>query len=251
MKLKSLIEYLDSYLRIGEIRDASWNGLQFEGNDEVRKILFAVDAGIETFEKAIDEKCDMVVVHHGLFWAMNDPCITGATKKRIDILYRNDISLYACHLPLDRHQVVGNNVQLLNLIGARVAGEFLSRDGKNLSYHGEFKPEVSIDLVEKKLSEGLKTSCTVLPFGRSVIRTVGVISGGGGRGDFEHAVAKGLDLFITGEATDFYHAVKDTEMNVIFAGHHATEILGVMALRGVVEKELGIESIFIDIPTGL
>ncbi len=251
MKLKSITEYLDSRLRIGEIRDASWNGLQFEGKDDVRKIMFAVDAGIETFERAVEEKCDMVIVHHGLFWAMNDPCIKGATKRRIDILHRNDISLYACHLPLDRHPVVGNNVQLLKLLGARVAGEFLSRDGKNLSYHGEFKPAVSIEHVEKKLSEGLSTSCKVLPFGRSRIRSVGVISGGGGRGDFEHAVAMGLDLFITGEATDFYHAVKDTEMNVIFAGHHATEILGVMALKGVVEKKLGVESIFVDIPTGL
>jgi len=40
-------------------------------------------------------------------------------------------------------------------------------------------------------------------------------------------------------------------MNVIFAGHHATETVGIKALSKVIEKKFMTETIFIDLPTGL
>jgi putative NIF3 family GTP cyclohydrolase 1 type 2 len=40
-------------------------------------------------------------------------------------------------------------------------------------------------------------------------------------------------------------------MNVIFAGHHATETLGLKALAEVVKRKFRIHCMFIDLPTGL
>ena len=40
-------------------------------------------------------------------------------------------------------------------------------------------------------------------------------------------------------------------MNVIFAGHHATETVGLKALSRVLEKKLKVQTTFIDLPTGL
>jgi len=77
-------------------------------------------AGIDTFKRAISEKADMVVVHHGHFWKSSDPSVSAWQKKRLNILFKNDISLYAAHLPLDRHKEVGNNALLLNLLGASI-----------------------------------------------------------------------------------------------------------------------------------
>ncbi|MBU0626659.1 Nif3-like dinuclear metal center hexameric protein [Patescibacteria group bacterium] len=60
------------------------------------------------FDKAIKEKLDLLIVHHGLFWGI-EQTITGLMYKRVSKLIKNDIALYACHLPLDAHPVVGNN----------------------------------------------------------------------------------------------------------------------------------------------
>ena len=108
-KLNDIVSFLNDFLKIEDIKDASWNGLQVEGASEVKKIAYAVSAGSEIFQKSVDEKADMIIVHHGQFWKGGDPRIIGWNKQRLDILRDNNISLYASHLPLDRHNEVGNN----------------------------------------------------------------------------------------------------------------------------------------------
>lgn len=251
VKLREIVEFLDDYLKINEIKDDSWNGLQVEGKDEVKKIVFAVDAGMNTFKKAVEEKADLVVVHHGHFWKEANPSVTNWGKERIDLLRKNDISLYACHLPLDRHGEVGNNAQLLKLISAEIKEEFYQHEGKNVGWTGEFKQAVSIKDVEKKLNSELKTKCTILPFGKKEIKTIAVCSGGGGYQAFFEALNKRVDLYLTGDSIEAYHSAKDAKLNVIFAGHHATETMGVKALSRVIKEKFGVETVFMDLPTGL
>ena len=105
--------------------------------------------------------------------------------------------------------------------------------------------------MEKQLNLQLQACCTVLPFGKDKCNTIAVCSGGGGYSGFFEALAKQVDLYLTGDTVEIYSTAKDAKLNVIFAGHHATEIVGVKALSKLVEQELGIETIFIDIPTGL
>ena len=250
-KLIRITEFLDKYLAIDDIDDTSWNGLQFEGRPEVKKIAFAVDAGVESFEIAARESVDMLVVHHGHFWSNHDPSIRGWTKARIDTLYESQISLYASHLPLDRHREVGNNVELIKLLGAKISGEFLLHKGKNIGWTGKFKKAVSVADIAQKLDSELNTECIVLPFGKEKIKTMAVCSGGGGYGGFYEALRAGVDLFLTGDAVEIYYTAKDSGMNVIFAGHHATETVGLKALSAVLRKRFKVETIFIDLPTGL
>ena len=250
-KLAKIVRFLDRFLEIENIKDSSWNGLQYEGKPNIKKVFFAADAGIETFGRGVDLNADLIVVHHGLFWKSMSPCLVASLKKRINVLSHHEISLYAAHLPLDRHRVVGNNAQLLKLLGAAIRGEFYEVDGKNVGWIGEFKRTVLLQTIEKKLTRHLNTQCTVLPFGKEHIKTVAVVSGGGGMSGFNEAVTAGVDLYLTGEISDVYHAAKDTSINVIFGGHHATETVGVMALSEVVKRKFKVETMFLDIPTGL
>lgn len=250
-KLTRITKFLDEYLDIGDIDDTCWNGLQFEGGPEVKKVAFAVDAGVNTFENADRESADMLVVHHGHFWTTHDPSIRGWTKQRIDYLYRSGISLYACHLPLDRHEEVGNNAELIRLLGARIRDEFLIHKGKNIGWTGEMKRAASMGDIAGKINAELNTVCTVLPFGKDKIKTMAVCSGGGGYGGFYEALRAGVDLYLTGDAVEIYYTAKDSGMNVIFAGHHATETLGLIALSKVIEKRFKLDTVFIDLPTGL
>ena len=251
VSLRRIVTFLDTYLDIDEIKDDSWNGLQVEGKSEVRKAVFAVDAGIDTFKRAIQENAELVVVHHGLFWRSGNPTLVDWTKERVNLLLRNGISLYASHLPLDKHREVGNNAQLLKLLGAQIKDEFGEYHGVNIGWIGELKPLVSLTEIEQRLNTELKTQCTILRFGKEKIETIAVCSGGGGHGRFLEALQKKVDLYVTGDSTEIYHAAKDAGFNVIFAGHHATETLGVKALSEVVTQKFKVEPLFLDIPTGL
>ena len=222
-QLKKVVYFLDQYLNIDDIKDTCWNGLQFEGRSEVKKIAFAVDASIETFEQAIQKRADLIVVHHGHFWHTQNPSMVGWAKERIGILFKHQTSLYACHLPLDRHRIVGNNAQLLKLLGANITNEFLLHKGRNIGWIGTIKRPVPLREIERKLNAELNTNCIVLPFGKERVKTVAVCSGGGGYGGFYEALNLGIDLYITGDAIEAYYSAKDSKMNVIFAGHHATE----------------------------
>jgi dinuclear metal center YbgI/SA1388 family protein len=251
VKRDAVVEFLDSYLDIAGFRDGSWNGLQLEGRDEVGRIMFAVDAGVETFERAVAERADMIVVHHGHFWSGVNPSVVGWCKRRLDILMRNDISLYAVHLPLDAHPVVGNNARLLGILGAKATGGFAEHHGRAISFTGELQTPAALDELTGRLETALDTHCRLLPFGPPTVRTVALVSGGGSMSDFTAALAMGVDLYLTGDATEIYHTARDGAMNVIFAGHHATETVGVKALGEVVAEEMGVETSFVDIRTGL
>ena len=250
-RLERISEFLDTYLSIDDIKDACWNGLQFQGREEVKRIIYCVDAGAEAFSKTSSMKGDMIVVHHGHFWKNLKPFFSGWAKKRLDILYRNNISLYACHLPLDRHREVGNNAQILKLLDAYITDEFMDHGGTNIGWVGKIDNGSDLGVIEQTLNESLETECRVLDFGPEKVETVAVCSGGGGYGGFYEAMDKGVDLYITGDTAEIFYTAKDAGINVIFAGHHCTEKIGLQALSNIVEQNFDVESGFLDLPTGL
>lgn len=250
-KLYRIVAFLDKYLATDEVNDDSWNGLQVEGKPDVLKIVFAVDAGVETFERALEAGADLIIVHHGHFWQKADPSYSSWRKTRLDLLIKNGISLYASHLPLDRHPEVGNNAQLLKVLGAKKKEEAFEHHGKNVGWVGEFSTPQSMDAITKKLERQLGARCVVLPFGKKKVKTLAVLTGGGDYTTFFEALGMGVDLYITGDPSEIYHVAKDAGFNVVFAGHHATETLGVKALAEVLKKKFKVETAFIDIPTGL
>ena len=251
IQLSRLTAYLNEYLNIKEMLDESWNGLQIQGKDEVTKIITGVTAGKDLFEKAIDEKADFIIVHHGQFWKRGNPSFAGWNKERMQLLTDNNISLYGVHLPLDAHKEVGNNAQLLKLIGADITKEFGTHHESAISWMGEFKKPTTVEEVEKTLNEKLPTECKTLPFGKKEIKTVAVCSGGGGYDTFFEALNENVDLYITGDSVEIYNNAKDAGMHVIFAGHHATERIGVQTLQKKLEEKFEVETQFIDIPTEL
>jgi dinuclear metal center YbgI/SA1388 family protein len=247
-----LSNFLTDYLKLEEApSDSSWNGLQFEGRDEVQKVAFAVDASLDSFMAATREDADFLIVHHGHFWNGSNPTYTGWAKKRLDYLYQHQLSLYAAHLPLDRHKEVGNNAQILKLLGAEITGEFMVRDGKNIGWIGTFTAPKPLAEIRTILVEKLVTSVKTLDFGKELVKTIAVCTGGGGYHGFMEALNTNVDLYISGDAVEIYSTAKDAEMNVIFAGHNTTETVGLLALEKVIQKKFKVETVFIDLPTGL
>lgn len=247
----AIVTFLDEQLPYGEFDDQSFNGLQVEGKEQVTKIVTGVSAGKELFARAAEAEADFIVVHHGHYWRYGTPSLTGWEKQRVDILLDHNMSLYASHLPLDKHAKFGNNALLLNLLNAEIVDDFLEHNRETSSYTGMIMRGKHLDEIVGILETSLKTKCITLPFGPAIVRTVAVVSGGGGYRAFAEAMDAGVDLFITGDTAEIYNDAKDSGTNVIFAGHHATERLGVKALGEVLQKTFEVRVEFIDVPTGL
>ncbi len=246
-----LVTFLDQFLCTNEIKDASWNGLQFEGAEQIERILFAVDAGIETFEAAKKERAQMVIVHHGIYWRPVNPSLNRWNKKRIACLYDSDISLYASHLPLDRHPEVGNNAQLIKMLGADKREGFMFVDGKNVSFIGEYAEPIPVEEFVRRVMEKINPESKIFTFGKEQISRFAVLSGGGGNAECTAAVEMGMDAYLTGDSTELYHLGQDAGMHLVFSGHHATERPGILALMKTVESRFDVETVFVDIDTKL
>ena len=244
-----LVDFLDSTLRRGEVPDYpnALNGLQVANRGTVSRIAVAVDASERAIARAAASGCDLLLVHHGLFWDGNQP-VTGRRYRKLRLLLDHDIALYAAHLPLDVHPDLGNNAQLLRALGIEPAGEFAPYQGTAVGRWGVL--EVMREVLVARLDELLGTRIRVVAGGPEVVRRVGVVTGGGGSaiGD---ALEAGLDTLITGEGA--HHTYFDAEeggLNVLFGGHYATETFGVRAVGALLGERFGLEWEFLDLPTG-
>ena len=250
MRLEELVDYLDGYLRIAEVPDYpnALNGLQVEGRDEVRRIGVAVDASEASIRAAAGRGCDVLIVHHGLFWDGNVP-VTGRRYRRLRLLIERGIALYSAHLPLDVHPEVGNNVVLARELGMMVEGTFGDYKGMPVGVWGRLA--LSREALAARLDEVLGGRVRLLPGGPERLERVGVLTGAGG-GMIADAIAAGLDALVTGEgAHHTYFDAIEGGINVYYGGHYATETWGVRALGAHLSERFGVPTEFIDLPTGL
>ncbi len=252
MKLESLLQYLDEYLEVGEVPDypTALNGLQVEGSAEIQRIAVAVDASEASIRAACDAGVDLLLVHHGLFWDGLQP-LTGRRFRRIRPLVEAGVALYSCHLPLDGHPEVGNAAVLARRLGLTVEGPFGSYRDHPIGWWGRYDEPMPREAFAETVARVVGTAPHRISGGPEEVRRVGVVTGGGGSFIGE-AAAAGLDTLVTGEASHHAHFdAVELGVNVLLAGHYATETFGVQALARHLEERFGLEWIFIDQPTGL
>lgn len=250
--LTQITDFLDRELSIADFPDSSLNGLQFEGTQDVKVIGAAVDAGHSVFTAAAQAKVDFLIVHHGLFWE-TPFCITGEMKEKFSTLFRSNINLYAAHLPLDAHPQYGNNFSLARMLFLESLKPCFAYRSKNIGCMGNNDKKQTLQDMTKTLKQlpGANPQMLMLNFGPAVPEVVGILSGSGA--DVLATCKKqGIDTLITGEPRQFaYHVAKEQKLNAIFAGHYATETLGVQELAKAVAKNFDLKWLFLDEPTGI
>ena len=247
--LNNLLAYLDDLLEPARYSDYCPNGLQVPGPDEVRMIVTGVSASAELFERAAEHDADLVLVHHGLFWNGAPLALSRAAKRRLQLLFDNDIALAAYHLPLDGHGVVGNNALIAEALGCSAHEPFALHKGVPIGRGARFD-DGGIGAGELVARVHELTGREPLAFldGPQRIESIGIVSGAGA--DYlADAVDAGHDAFITGEPAErvMTHA-REEGMNFIAAGHYATETFGVRKLGELLAESFGIEALFVDVP---
>jgi dinuclear metal center YbgI/SA1388 family protein len=253
MTVEELDAYFRSILPIEDLEksDSSLNGIQVgDKSREVEKIVFAVDACMRVFEAAQAAGGDCIVVHHGLFWGKPIP-ITDTHFSRVKYLIDHGTALYAVHLPLDMHPVFGNNAALARMLGLTGLEEFGRYKGFAIGLRGTLPEPMGMDEILRKIGLDRGDCLSILPFGPEKIASAAVISGGATH-EIAQAVDAGVDLYLTGEASHvMYHQALEGKINIIAGGHYNTEIVGVKLLAEKCFADTGIQTEFIDAPTGL
>jgi len=245
--LTTLVEEADRFLGAARISDYCPNGLQVEGRPQVRRIVSGVTASQALLDAAVDAEADVVLVHHGYFWKGEDACITGIKRRRLQTLLGHDISLLAYHLPLDVHAEVGNNVQLARQLDITIEGPLDPDNPKIVGLLGSLAEPLSARDFARRVQEVLGRE-PLLVEGVGMVRKVGWCTGGG-QGYIDNAIAAGVDLYLTGEASEqTFHSARENGIAFIAAGHHATERYGVQALGDYLARRFAIEHLFIDCP---
>ena len=217
MKIKRILDWLARELEIAKFDDVSNNGLQIAGPSDVTKVAFAVDASLESVKAAAACGAQLLVVHHGISWGGGIRRLTGGVYNVVKAAMEGGVALAGYHLPLDASRKYGNNYELARYLG-------LKKLKPAFPYHGNIIGVTGVN------PQGVK---------------VGVCSGGAG--EFaEVAKELGCALYITGEASwGEVIAAENCGIEMICAGHYATETFGVKALARAVQSKLHLRTEFL------
>lgn len=244
-----LTAHLDEYLRVATIPDVSPNGLQVQGRAVIECVSLAVDASLQTIRAAVRRRSDFMIVHHGLWWGKHVQ-ITGNQYERIAALIHGNLSLYAAHIPLDCHEEVGNNVQLARRFGLDVVEPFGEYRGIRIGVICAPRRPISRNTLARAITRQLGASPDVLAFGPDRIHRVAIVSGNGAM-LAEPARKEGCDTLVTGESSHAaWHPAREAGINLVFAGHYATETVGLEALAEHLKQQFQIKNHFLSAPTG-
>jgi dinuclear metal center YbgI/SA1388 family protein len=242
-----LIRYIDDYLRVRDIRDYGPQGLQVEGRSEVRKVVTAVSASLELFCRAAESGADLILVHHGVLWDRDSRLIKGAYRERLATLLRHEINLAGYHLCLDAHAEIGNNALAVRGLGLTEIESWCEESGTAIGWRGRCEPVSGSKWLER-INAFYGSNSLAFLYGPEPVRSIGIISGGAQR-QVTDALAAGLDMYVTGEVSEFVmHTAKESGIHFIAAGHYNTERIGIRALGEHVAARYDVEVEFIDIP---
>jgi putative NIF3 family GTP cyclohydrolase 1 type 2 len=156
-------------------------------------------------------------------------------------------------LPLDAHPDLGNAAGLADLLDLEDRVGFGEVGPETIGVRGQTGDRRSLEELQSTLARNLDTGdgrVRAFAFGPDEVEDVAIVTGGGA--DFlDEARAADVDAFVTGEGKGkLYHEAREAGLNVLLAGHYATETFGVRALQDLV-SEWGLETTYVDHPTGL
>ena len=249
MNISDFSAWLNDLLEPHLFKDYCNNGLSVEASDKVTRVVTGVSFRDRLIDAAIEDGADCIFVHHpNGFWVNENRVLVGKFGERMRRLMQNGISLYGYHLPLDGQPEFGNNALIAKALGLKVVEGFMIEGEKPVGWIGEFDAPVSreafLEIANRAFEHGVQHS---LMYGSESIRRVAICSGSGASG-IEEAVKLDCDAFITGDIKESVPILcEELGFNLVSAGHHRTEIFGVRALAGKIQKELGIPAKFVDI----
>jgi dinuclear metal center YbgI/SA1388 family protein len=247
--LLNMLTYLEGLLEPACFRDYAPNGLQVPGPERIETVVTGVSASAELFERAAAHDADLVLVHHGIFWDGAPLALTPSSKRRLQLLFDNDMALAAYHLPLDAHPEVGNNALIAEGLGCITRERFAIHKGMPIGVAGRFAGDgISAGELVSRIRELTDREPLTFLAGPERVRCIGIVSGAGA--DYlAEAIVAGYDAFVTGEPAErVMTQAQEDNIHFLAAGHYATETFGVRRLGDLLAQQFGIRHLFVQVP---
>ena len=241
-----LQRYCDELLEARRFDDYCPNGLQLEGIRSVYRVATGVTACEAMLDAAIAWGADLILVHHGVFWRGESPCLVGMKGRRVRGLMGAGASLLAYHLPLDAHVDFGNNRQLGRVLG--LVGASPALGGSGMLWQGQFAEAADGASLGQRIGTVLGRTPLHVAVHDHPLTTLAWCTGAA-QDLIEEAVGLGVDAYLSGEISErTFHQAQELGLDYFAAGHHATERYGVQALGEHLADRFGLDHRFFEVP---
>lgn len=223
MIANKIIEYLENYFPL-ELQ-MSWDkcGVQVGNvNQDVSNVMIALNADIESLQKAINHNCQMLITHHPfMLEEINNLDIRNHHGKFVEMAIKNDVLVYSMHTCLDRGKDgISMNDWLINELDVH---DVCCYDDYQVGKLGVLNNPCTTD----ELVERVKTVFNVpvrLAGRKKEIKTI-AICGGSGADDLEKLCDR-VDAYITGDSKHRHAKYAfDHDIVLIDVPHHFEVIM--------------------------
>ncbi|MDQ0990584.1 Nif3-like dinuclear metal center hexameric protein [Streptomyces sp. V3I7] len=204
-------------------------------DQEVTRVLFAVDPVQEVVDEAVKLGADLLVTHHPLYLRGTTTVAASTFKGRVvHALIKNDIALHVAHTNADTADP-GVSDALAGALDLRVVRPLVPDTSDPSGCRGlgrvcELDHPLTVRELAARAAERLPATAQGIRVAGdpdAVVRTVAV-SGGSGDSLFDQVRAAGVDAFLTADlrhhpAAEFSAAVAQRPIALLDAAHWATE----------------------------
>ena len=237
--LEQVRAYLDELLQVAGL-EADSNGLVIDGPADVGRVGLAVNCSFQAIDQAAQRGCQLLICHHAA-WPSTDAHLSGQKHDRLREL---GIGLYVAHDSLDLARGLGTADSLARAVRIAVQGPFKPDGEGEFGVHGMTVGNLSefVTRVGNQLGTRVRAWRNSPSFGH-----VAVVPGYGARPEWmARAQALGCDTYLSGEGLMFgLLFAREAGINLVLAGHHATETPGIMALGARLARDLQLDITFI------
>ncbi|WP_405524846.1 Nif3-like dinuclear metal center hexameric protein [Streptomyces canus] len=219
-------------------RAESWDAVGTvvgEPDQEVTRVLFAVDPVQEIVDEAVKLGADLLVTHHPLYLRGTTTVAASHFKGRVvHTLIKNDIALHVAHTNADSADP-GVSDALAGALDLRVVGPLVPDPTDTSGRRGlgrvcEVDPPMTVRELAARAAERLPATAQGIRVAGDPEATVRTIAVSGGSGDslFDQVRASGVDAFLTADlrhhpVSEFIAARAHSPLALLDAAHWATE----------------------------
>ena len=235
MKARDIITRYEAYCPQELSMEGDISGLQIGTLDkEVNCVMLALDIRETTVAEAIDKEVDLVIVKHApIFKPLKDLVVTAQNQIYLDLIKHN-IAVYVSHTNID---IVPDGLndwfcQMLGISDTEILTA--TADSYGIGRIGTIEEQTFSDFALKVKEAFQLDSVRLVGYGNqeTLVKRI-AICGGSGQGFYRDAIAKGADVYVTGDI--YYHTGQEMITNGLLAvdpGHH----IEVLFIKKLLEK---------------
>ncbi|MBR2029006.1 MAG: Nif3-like dinuclear metal center hexameric protein [Oscillospiraceae bacterium] len=230
---KQVFEYLDEVMPFETQEKWDNSGLLLNSNTKTDRILCCLDVTKAAVDKAVKEKCGIIVSHHPVIFSSIKSLDSDSI---LFMLIQNNISVISAHTNFDKYKY-GTSAKLIDFCG--LCGE---KEQNEFAFAVILPQEENFDVFLGRLKDKVKIKLQFVKSSENITKVM--VVAGSGKGMTEEIVAAGCDCLVTGESS--YHDMLDLKelgISTICLGHDESEKISVETFAELISEQFGVKTV--------